>query len=503
VITTPQHAPRRQRIEAAARCRKSIHFRTLTLGSEGGFLCGDRWETRRWFDDQAAMYRSMLAVRRALIVLDNARSAEQVRPLLPGAGTCLVLVTSRNRLDGLIARDGATRIALGVLTADEATALVASISDAGKPTAEPCVFAELARLCGYLPLALRIAAERAATPAGGSLADLAAELSTEDERLDLLAVADDVTSVRKVFASSYHALPEAIAQAFGLLGLHPGTDISTAAAGALLGTTPRHARTMLDELARGHLIEQTAPDRYRFHDLIRVYAAELAAAQPHDQQAEATSRLVEWYLHTADTADAIVDPRRPRVPLGPPSHPMQPMGFGSYAQALRWCEAESGNLPAITRHAADCGLLSEAWQLPSALFGYFYLRKPWTAWISTAQTGLTAARRAGDLLGQPSATQASASPTASCGNLRRQSTISLRPSPSSALSAAALARPSCCSPSAQRFVTRRTTTTALPVSARLTPCWRKAATAGGRPSLCSSSARRASPCANTGKPSPT
>jgi DNA-binding SARP family transcriptional activator/Tfp pilus assembly protein PilF len=352
-------------------------------------------------DEQAAMYRSMLAGRRALIVLDNADSVGQVRPLLPGAGTCLVLITSRNRLDGLIARDGARRIALDVFTDDEATALLARICRAGQVAAERAAAAELARLCGYLPLALRIAAERAATHASHTLAELATDLAAEQQRLDLLAVADDdPTSVRAAFSSSYHALPAATARTFRLLGLHPGTDITVPAAAALLDVTSGRTRVLLEELGRRHLVEETERGRYRFHDLIRVYAAEQAARQPRIQQTRASHRLVQWYLHTADAADALLDRRRPRVPLAPPGRRSMPLRFSSYAEALRWCDAESGNLLELTRHAARCGMHTLAWQLPAAMLGYFYLRKPWTTWLTVSRIGLTAARRAGDLLGQ-------------------------------------------------------------------------------------------------------
>jgi tetratricopeptide (TPR) repeat protein len=351
-------------------------------------------------DDQAGMYRSMLAGRRVLIVLDNADSAEQVRPLLPGAGRSLVIVTSRNRLDGLIARDGARRIALDVLAPDEATAMLAHFGNAAQVAAEPDPAAMLARLCGYLPLALRIVAERAAVRRDGTLADLAADLAAEHQRLDLLTVADDAMSVRAAFCWSYHALPPAAARAFRLLGVHPGADITVPAAVALLDTTPSAGGALLGELARRHLIEETAPGRYQFHDLIRVYAAEQAAGQPRRQRADAACRLVSWYLHTADAADAVVDPRRPRVPLRPLPATLQPLWFGSYAEALHWCDAERENLLALTRHAADSGWLTEAWQLPVAVFGYFYLRKPWAIWLTATQIGLAAARRSGDRIGE-------------------------------------------------------------------------------------------------------
>lgn len=351
-------------------------------------------------DDQAAMYRTLLARRRTLIVLDNAETAEQVRPLLPGTSTCMVLITSRNRLDGLIARDGGHRIALDVLTPDEATALLAQFCHAGQVAAEPVAATELARLCGYLPLALRIVAQRAAAHANDTLADLAADLAAEHDRLDLLDVADDATSMRAAFHWSYRALPPGTAGAFRLLGTYPGPDISAPAAAALLGVVPNHARALLGELARRHLIEETSRGRYRFHDLIRCFAAEQAAGLSQDQLAGAARRLVHWYVHTADAADAIVDPRRPRIPLDPPEQAIQPLRFGSYAEALRWCDAERENVLAVTRHAADSGQHAQAWQLPAALFGYFYLRRPRTTWLAATQIGLASACRTADPLGQ-------------------------------------------------------------------------------------------------------
>ena len=351
-------------------------------------------------DDQAGLYRTMLAGRRVLIVLDNAESAEQVRPLLPGSGGCLTVITSRNRPDGLIARDGARRIALDVLPPDEAMALLARCSPAGQVTAEPAAAGELARLCGYLPLALCIAAERAATHAHDTLADVAADLAAEHERLDLLAMAGDTTSVRAAFCWSYRALPAAAARAFRLLSLHPGADITAEATAALLGTTPGSARAVLAELTRRHLLEESARGRYRFHDLIRVYAAELTAGLPRGQQTAAERRVLRWYLHSADAADAVLDPRRPRVPLGPPARPLRPLRFGRYEEALHWCDTERDNLLAVTRHAAESGRHAEAWQLPVALFGYFYLRKPWNTWLAAARIGLAAARKTGDPLGE-------------------------------------------------------------------------------------------------------
>ena len=380
------------------------HEAPMTAGDALGHLLGGLGADPQHLpadpDDRAAMYRTMLAGRRVLIVLDNANSAAQVRPLLPGTGTCQVLITSRNRLDGLIARDGARRVALDVLNPDEATTLLGRFCRAGQVTAEPGAAADLARLCGYLPLALRIVAQRAAARVGETLSDLATGLAAEHERLDLLEFGDDVASVRAAFRCSYHALPANTAAGFRVLGTYPGVQISAPAAAALLGSTQSSARLLLDELARRHLIEDTGRGRYRLHDLIRCYAAEQAAGLPRHLRNDAARRLFHWYVHSAAAADAVLDPRRPRMPLGPPGSTSQPLRFGSYADALHWCDAERDNFLAVTRHAADSGQNAQAWQLPLALVGYFYLKKPWTTWRTATQIGLCSARRAGDPLAE-------------------------------------------------------------------------------------------------------
>jgi len=350
--------------------------------------------------ERAALYRSLLDGRRVLIVLDNADSANQVRPLLPGSPTCRTVVTSRNLLSGLIIRDGASRITLDLLSATEANALLRDIIGETRVAAEPNATEKLTSLCAYLPLALRIAAERAVTHPHITLTDLVSELTGEHDRVDLHFMdheEDETTAVSAVFSWSYHALPSEPARAFRLLGLHSGPDISTVAAAALINTTAATARRLLEILVGTHLIEETGRDRYRFHDLLRVYAADRARAEETGQDRDtAVQRLLTWYLHTADAAGHILSPHRRRIPLEPPEVACSPLEFSSYGQALDWCEVERANLVAATHQAAETGEHLIACKLPLALWDFFNLRKHWADLISTHHISLTAAQHLHD-----------------------------------------------------------------------------------------------------------
>ncbi len=363
-------------------------------------------------DEQAALYRSLLAGKRTLIVLDNAATAEQVRPLLPGAPGCLVLVTCRRRLSGLAARDGAARIALGPLAEADAMLLLRRALGRERVDAEPQAAAEIARRCGFLPLALRIAADRAAGGPPSRLAELAGQLVASRDRLDVLAADDDeATAVRTVLSWSYRALAPGAARAFRLLGLHAGADISVQAAAALTAVDEAAAQRLLEALAGMNLLDEARPGRYRFHDLLRAYAAELAAAEEGGaERATAIRRLLTWYLHTADNADRLLVPGRRHVSLAALEPDCEPLSFGDYEAALAWCDDEHASLVAAVRQAAQTGNDVIAWQLPVALRGYFDLRKPWADWIAAASTGLAAARRTGDGSGQAWALSCLAAP---------------------------------------------------------------------------------------------
>lgn len=350
---------------------------------------------------RAATYRSVLSGKRMLIILDNAATADQVRPLLPGSASCAVIVTSRNRLSSLVVRDGARRITLDKLAPDHALDVFARIAGPRRLAAEPAAGAELARLCGYLPLALRVAAERVAARPHLSLSELAGRLAVEHDRLDMLAADERTAAVRAVLSWSYRALPPPAARLFRLLALHPGAGISGPAASALAATSTAGARRLLDDLAGAHLLEETGPDRYQFHDLVRLYAREVAAeVEAAADRDAAARRLLDWYLHTADSACAVLNPRRPRVPLGPPESTVRPLAFADHDKAFRWCEEECANVVAAVHLAAAIGDHATAWQLPMAMFDFFSLRKLWPDWIATNRIGLDSARHQADEFGE-------------------------------------------------------------------------------------------------------
>ncbi|HWE89709.1 MAG TPA: tetratricopeptide repeat protein [Pseudonocardiaceae bacterium] len=350
-------------------------------------------------DDKAALYRSLLADRRMLVVLDNAASVAQVRPLLPGTAGCLVIVTSRNSLSGLVARDGARRLTVDVLTEPEAAILLQTVTDSYRTEDSPDRLLELARLCARLPLALRIAAERAARRPRMPLEELIRDLRDESGLWDALSPGHDeeADAVRTAFAWSYRALPEDAARMFRLLGLHPGPEFSADAAAAITGTSADKVRQSLDILVGVHLLEQSGPNRYQFHDLLRIYATDQARAEetPEDRQA-VLRRVLTWYLHTVDAVQALVNPFEPRVALDPPEANVMPLTFSGDGDAMLWYETERANLVSATRAAADSGLDRIAWQLPVVLRSIYMGVMPFEDWLTTTHIGLEAARRLGD-----------------------------------------------------------------------------------------------------------
>ncbi|MEU0838549.1 tetratricopeptide repeat protein [Streptomyces sp. NPDC005962] len=348
----------------------------------------------------AALYRSLLAGRRVLVVLDNAATVGQVRPLLPGTAGCLVIVTSRNRLSGLAVRDGAHTLTLSTLDESEAIALLSVVTAAYRPQDDRDQLTELARLCARLPLALRIAAERAASRPQMGLDDLIRDLRDESALWDALSVGDDeeAEAVRTVFAWSYRALPAEAARLFRLLGLHPGAEFGTAAAAVFgVGQGTGSVRHLLDVLVGAHLLDQTGPDRYEFHDLLRAYAADQARQEESPEEREAAlRRVLVWYLHSADGAQTWINPQEAHIALEPLSEGLTPASFADYEEAMRWYEAERGNLLAATRAAEKAGLDVIAWQLPAVLRSVHMLLNPFEEWLTMSRIGLGAARRVGD-----------------------------------------------------------------------------------------------------------
>jgi DNA-binding SARP family transcriptional activator len=307
-------------------------------------------------DERAGRYRSLLAGQRMLVVLDNAGEVGQVRPLLPGTPGCVVLVTSRDALAGLVARDGAARLDLDLLQLPDAVSLLRALIGS-RVDADPPAAAALAARCCRLPLALRVAAELAAARPQIPLAGLAGELADQQQRLDLLEVGGDPrTAVRVVFSWSCRHLDPEAARAFRLAGLHPGTDFDAGAVAALTATTAGQGRRLLEVLARAHLVQPTAPGRYGLHDLLRAYAAEQAhATDPEQERQAALTGLFDYYLHAAAAAMDALHPaekhHRPQPPA--PARPVPPPP--APAAARDWLDAERASLVAVTAYAADHG----------------------------------------------------------------------------------------------------------------------------------------------------
>jgi tetratricopeptide (TPR) repeat protein len=350
---------------------------------------------------KAALYRSLLADRRVLVVLDNAATLAQVRPLLPAGEGCRVLVTSRSRLEGLVARDGAQRITVEILGEDEAVALLRSITADYRRADDLAETAELARLCAYLPLALRIAAERAATRPWMPLTELIQSLRDESGLWDTLSVEDGEASdaVRSVFAWSYRALPEGAARMFRLLGLHPGPEFGVHAAAALADVDLAAARRLLDSIVGAHLVEQITLDRYQFHDLLRAYATDAAHhEEPLEEQYAALHRCLAWYLHTAYAAGtAMRTPLRLLPPTAlPEPAPTLALTFAGHRDADRWYDTEWVNLLSSVEAADKSTQNRAAWQLALLLRPVFIKQGSLANRERIARIAVDAARRDGD-----------------------------------------------------------------------------------------------------------
>ncbi|ANZ40952.1 hypothetical protein BBK82_38190 [Lentzea guizhouensis] len=299
----------------------------------------------------SAMYRTLTTDRSVLVLLDNAVSPDQVRPLLPGGPRCLVVVTGRDRMTGLVAMDGARAVKLDVLSPDDALELLARVLGAERIRAEPVAAAEFAKLCAYLPLALRIAAANLADRPGYGIDDYVDELREGNVLWALAVPGDEQTAVRAAFDLSYAALPEQARRLFRLLSLVPGTDAGTEAVAALAGTDPGQATRLLDRLAGAHLVELHAPGRHSFHDLLRRYAAERTMEEDTAAEREsALRRLYDWYLNAVDGAARQLYPHMLRLPT-PELTARTPAGVTGPAEASGWLDAERNLVAAVAPRA--------------------------------------------------------------------------------------------------------------------------------------------------------
>jgi DNA-binding SARP family transcriptional activator/tetratricopeptide (TPR) repeat protein len=353
---------------------------------------------------QVGLYRSLLAGRRVLVILDNARDADQVRPLLPGAPGCFVVVTSRNQLPGLVAAQGAHPLSLGLPPAAEARNLIARRIGLSRTTAEERAVDEIIVHCGQLPLALAIVAARAASDSTLPLAGLAKELMAA-RGLEAFDSTDAATDVRTVFSWSYRWLSPGAARLFRLLGLHPGPDVSVAATASLLGVPVEQARAHLSELTRANLVTEQLGDRFSGHDLLRAYAGELTHRYESEMERRAARhRLLDHYLHSARAATSRLYPYRARADLIPVQPGVTPEHHDDREQAVAWIMTERPVLvAAIDQTAGGLGFESYSWQLATAVSEFLDRRGHWAEWRETQHTALAAALRVADLDGQAQA----------------------------------------------------------------------------------------------------
>jgi DNA-binding SARP family transcriptional activator/tetratricopeptide (TPR) repeat protein len=362
-------------------------------------------------EDRAALFRSMADGKRMLIVLDNAAGAVQVRPLLPGSPDCLVLVTSRNEITGLVAADGAVPVNLDVLSQDEAREMLNLRLGQDRARDDPRSADEIIAACARLPLALTIAVGRAAGRPKRPLAELAAELEQAKGGLSTLEEDDEATDVRAVFSWSYDQLSDEAARMFRLLGLHPGPDISLSAAASLAGAPSaagehadadrRAVAAALRELVRTHMVAEHVHARYGFHDLLRAYAADQAATvDPEPERRAATQRVLDHYLHSSLSALSKYVPHRSLQQVPKPAPGVAPVDVIDKQQALAWFDAEVPVLISLIRHADAGGFDEHAWLIPWAIGPYLRRRGRRQDWLEVARIALDAASRLGDVRGR-------------------------------------------------------------------------------------------------------
>ncbi|MCE7005282.1 tetratricopeptide repeat protein [Kibdelosporangium philippinense] len=335
-------------------------------------------------EDRAALWRAELADRRVLVVLDNAADAAQVRPLLPGGVGCLTLITSRRRLVDL---DDVRTVTLGELPPDEALAMFSRIVGDARPAAEADVAKEIVRLCGYLPLAIRIAGARLRSRPAWSIQHLAQRLRESRP----LAAGD--RSVAAAFELSYRYLTTEQQRVFRLMGLHAGPDFGAHLAAAVTGIDLDTVEQVLEDLVDVHLLQQNEPGRFRFHDLVRRHARALVSTEDEEP---AVARLLDYFLHTAELAARRIHPRGYRMAVHVTWQPPHTPDLDSYDVALSWLETERDNLTAATTFAAEHDRLAHAWQIPHMVWYFSFLRGYTHDWIATHQVALAAARQLGD-----------------------------------------------------------------------------------------------------------
>ena len=350
---------------------------------------------------QAALYRSLLSGRRVLVVLDNVRDGEQSRPLLPGAAGAMALITSRDELTGLAANEGAARIPLTLLSAAESRRLLAGHVGADRIARQAETADALVELCAHLPLALSIIGARAVGHPDLPLGTLVSQLRDAQGRLDALCAGESSGDLRAILSCSYQYVSDPAARMFRLLGLHPGPDISTAAAASLAAVPVTAATWLLNELSRAHLITEHAPGRYTFHDLLRAYAAEQARRHDsEDERGAALDRMLDHYVHTAHAAALLQEPPRDRLILTTVAAGVVPEDAADDAAAAAWFADEHAVLLGCVALATRSGRVTHAWQLAWTLMTAFSRRGHCDDLEIALRWVLDAGHRANDLTAQ-------------------------------------------------------------------------------------------------------
>lgn len=345
--------------------------------------------------ERVGLYRTLTSARRILIVIDNARDADQVRPLLPGGAGARVVITSRNPMLGLVATDGALPVVLEVLTAGEARELLRRRLGPDRVETHGEAVSDIITHCAGLPLALALVSARAATHPRHTLSDLAGELRRTADALDVIASDEPASDLRTVFSWSYQTLAPGTARVFRLLGLHQGPDISVDAMASLAGVSPPAARSLLSQLAAAGLIAEPVPGRFVMHDLLRAFAGSLAPLEPAEQRS-ARTRLLDHYLVTAFAADRQLDPLRDAIAVTPPAGGVTVTPVPDRPAAQAWLEAEFPVLVRMVPAAAAAGMDTHAWQLAWSLVTYLDVQGYLAHLATTQRIALAAARRLGN-----------------------------------------------------------------------------------------------------------
>ncbi|MER6442210.1 tetratricopeptide repeat protein [Streptomyces sp. NPDC001185] len=367
---------------------QALHAFLSALGVEAGRIPLD-------LAAQAALFRSMLDGRRVLIVLGNARDAEHVRPLLPASRSCLAVITTRNRVDSLVVREGVHRVILNLMSHDDARALLAKRMGRERVDSELTAATDVIQLCGRLPLALSIVAARAAAQSQFPISSLAEDLMDERTRLDALDLHEADLSIEAVFSWSSRLLTAQGARLFELLGAAPGSDVGVHASAVLADMSHTAVNTLLTELTQAHLVEEYSPRRYRLHDLLRAYATKVARSDDELDLKPAMQRLLDFYLHTSHSGDRILDPLRESMEIkGVDGHSI--FSLVGRQQAQDWFAAEHDNLLSAARYAADNGLDEKVVWLAWSATTFLHRGGHWYDYREIQRIALLSALRTGE-----------------------------------------------------------------------------------------------------------